>query len=303
MLKEIYETCKYVSDNSKYVKINYDVVDEFISGFKKTSFWLSSNPFNILDLDYKDIINVLSVYHTIGDYCLWGDPKWEIDTPDGKLDGSFAVLYLVINRYKDGKDFNMSFDEYKEWLKGKGELLLLKERYDELSIMNELLKDGNFYELIMDMKKDEDLFNYIIQKLPYYEDERNYNGKRVYFYKRAQLLVSDILHVREKVEKIDVDYSHLVGCADYKIPQVMNSLGMLQYDESLEKRIANFEEISLGEDAEIEIRANTLMVIYYIYKSMNEMVPRMDINDYIWLLGQDKSKMTKAYHRCKTVNY
>lgn len=29
----------------------------------------------------------------------------------------------------------------------------------------------------------------------------------------------------------------------------------------------------------------------------------MDINDFIWLLGQDKSKMTKPYHRTLTNHY
>ena len=32
-------------------------------------------------------------------------------------------------------------------------------------------------------------------------------------------VTSDILHIREKKEKIKVDCSHLVGCSDYKIPQ------------------------------------------------------------------------------------
>lgn len=303
MLNAVYETSKYVSDHSKYVKINYDMIDQFIKNYENTSFWLSSNPFHILDLDYKDIIHILLIYHTIGDYCFWGNPKWEIRTDLGKMDGSFAVMYLTLNRYKDHQDFNMSFDEFKSFLKGNVEIPLLKERYNSLVIMNQFLGKTKFYDKIKDIYEDETLFQYIIDNLPYFEDTRMYKNNKIFFYKRAQLLVSDVLHVRELIEKVNVDYSHLVGCADYKIPQVMNSLGMLEYTDELNQRIENMEEIEMNEECEVEIRANTLMVIDYIYRKLDYKVARIDINDYIWSLGQNKAKIHKLYHRTKTINY
>ena len=54
---------------------------------------------------------------------------------------------------------------------------------------------------------------------------------------------------------------------------------------------------------EVEIRANTLKVIDYIYETLDRKYSRMDINDFIWLLGQDKSKMIKPYHRTLTKHY
>ena len=104
-------------------------------------------------------------------------------------------------------------------------------------------------------------------------------------------------------ENIQVDYSNLLGCADYKIPQVMNSLGMLDYDYNLEYKLATRVEIEEGDPMEVEIRANDLVVIDYIYEKLDGKVCRMDINDYIWLLGQDKSKINKNYHRTKTIHY
>jgi len=303
MLEKIYETSKYVSEHSKYVKINYEVIDQFIDSFNETVFWLNSNPFNILDLNYKDIINFLIIYHTIGDYCFWGNPKWEIQTDLGKLDGSFAIMYLILERYKKNKNFEMSFDEFKELLKGNIEIPLLKQRYEQLTMMNKYLGENSFYEQIENIYDDNTLLNYIIENLTYFEDERNYGNKKIYFYKRAQLLTSDILHVRKSIEKVSVDYSNLIGCADYKIPQVMNCLGMLIYSPSLEEKILKLEEIEMNSEFEVEIRANTLIVIDYIYNKLNKKIPRVDINDYIWLLGQNKSKINKPYHRTKTVNY
>lgn len=256
-------------------------------------------------MNCRDIVNFLLVYHTIGDFCFWGNPKWEIQTSNGKLDGSYAIMYLLIDRFKVNKDFNMSYYEFSIMLKGNVEIPLLKERYNCLLEMNCYLDnlDTDFYDAIKDMKLDKKLLDYVVSHLSYFKDESFFRGKTIYFYKRAQLLVSDILHVRKLLDNIEVDYSNLTGCADYKIPQVMNCLGMLEYSKELEDMLANKVEIPEHNDIEVEIRANDLAVINYICEKLDNKICRMDINDYIWLLGQDKSKIKKNYHRTRTIHY
>lgn len=306
ILDNILPTVKYVSDNSKYVTINYDKLDNIIKNIdlNKINFWLKDNPFNILDLNYIDIINFLFIYHTIGLYCFWGEPKWAITTEYGQLDGSYALMYLVLKRYKEHKDFNMTFEEFKLFLGGVGELPLIRSRYNNLVEMNKFIKkNGNFYDAIKNMYSDKELFTYIISNLKCYKDEEVYNGHTIYFYKRAQLLTSDILKVRELLEDVKVSYSNLVGCADYKIPQVMRNLGILEFDEELSFLVDNKILIDDNSTMEIEIRANTLIVIDYIANKLENKFNRNDINDYIWCLGQDKSKMIKPYHRTLTNHY
>lgn len=303
MLEKIIDSCKFVSENSKDVKINYEVVDDFLKEIKEPSFWLANNPFGILEMNIEDIVNFLLVLHTIGDYCFWGDPKWEIRVDNKVIDGIIAIMYVIIQWFKKHKSFKMSFEEFKDLLKGNVEIPLLKERYEELQVMNNFLGNRSFYNMIKDIRDDSHLFNLIIDNLPYFKDERVYKNKTIYFYKRAQLLTSDILHVRALVEGLEVHYSNLVGCADYKIPQIMNSLGMIQYSELLNEKIANKEEVEEGSSLEIEIRANSLVVIDYIYRKANKRFERMDINDILWLKSQDKKKINKNYHMTKTVNY
>ena len=78
---------------------------------------------------------------------------------------------------------------------------------------------------------------------------------------------------------------------------------MLEFSNSLAEKVDNKVEIGEGSKEEVEIRANTLKIIDYIYEKTDRKYTRMDINDYIWLLGQDKSKMVKPYHRTLTNNY
>jgi len=296
---------KYVVENSKHVKINYEAIDKMIEKIEnsESSFWLSSNPFGLLDMDFESLVNFLIIYHTIGNYCFWGDPKWEIETSFGNLDGSYAIMYLIINRYKANQDFNMTFLEFKYLLKGNTEIPLIEDRYQKLVKMNEILKEKSFYQMVKNMKSDTELLNFILEKFDYFNDVSDYKGKKIYFYKRAQLLTSDLLHVKEIINHETVDYSHLIGCADYKIPQVMRCYGMLEFDQELAKKVDSKIEIVENSEEEIEIRANDLEVIDYIYIKTNKKYSKMEINDFIWLLGQDKTKMTKLYHRTITDNY
>ena len=307
LIDRLNSSYEYVCGNSKSVRINCAKIDDIINQINnsKVDYWLDSNPYGLMDMDVKEIINFLFIYHAIGDYCFWGDPKWEVQTDLGIMDGSYAIMYLILNRFKSNNDFEMSFDEFKELLKGNVTIPLLEDRYQNLIKMNNFLKSKNktFYELIKELNADSELFEYIVNNLDYFEDVSNYEGKEILFYKRAQLLTSDILHVREKKENVEVDYFNLIGCADYKIPQVMRCYGMLEFSDSLRDLVDSKVELKEGSIEEIEIRANTLKVINYIYEKLNKKYSRMDINDFIWLLGQDKSQMTKPYHRTLTKHY
>ena len=307
MLDNILNSAKFVVSNSKYVKVNYEKINEIIDNgdLDNIGCWLNSNPFGLMEMDVKDIINFLLIYHTVGDFCFWGEPKWEVSTDIGVLDGSFAIMYLLLDRYKNNGNFDMSLLTFSTILDGNVEIPLLNERYNFLVQMNNYLKkiNGDFYDQVKNINSDKELFDYILDNFAYFKDESIYENEEVYFYKRAQLLVSDILHVRELKENIKVDYSNLLGCADYKIPQVMNSYGILEYSNELDRLLDSKTEIEKDSIYENEIRASVLVVINYIYEKLGKKVSRMDINDYIWGLGQDKSKMTKLYHRTRTTCY
>lgn len=143
--------------------------------------------------------------------------------------------------------------------------------------------NGNFYEYIKHITKDDELFSLIIEFFPNFQDERIYKGEIIYIYKLAQLLTSDILHIREMKEGISVSYQNLVGCADYKIPQVLRAMGILIYDKELSNRVDNHIEIKKGSTYEVEIRAGMLTVICKIEKLLMSQYNCIDINDYLYL--------------------
>ncbi len=308
MLEKIIESCYYVTNNSKDVFINYDVLDNFILNIDCNNLknWLSYNPFNILDLGIEKIVNFLLLFESI-DYSFWGSPKWSVKTQDMVIDGSEALLYKLLEYVQNTNNYDFSkvtFKEFRDILSGSIEIPLLEERYKTLVNISNIVNDkmnGNFYEYIKEYTRDIDLFNLIIDNFSSFTDEREYNGKKIYFYKLAQLLTSDILHMRMLLENIWTDVSNLVGCADYKIPQTMRAIGILEYSNNLGKIIDSKLEIEQSSSYEVEIRASMLVVIDYISKKIN--ADRIDINDFFFIYKKIVKDIAKPYHLCRNVNY
>lgn len=314
MFHKILNSCKFVASQSKFVSIDYDSLEQVANDIEIVNLkhWLEDSPFGILDLEVEDIVNFLLVYHGMG-FSYWGTPKWTISTEQGDMDGAFALMYLLIKKLKEDKKFftaeslmSISKEELRALLKGNVEIPLFEQRYVNLVTIGKVVQTkmgGNFYQFIKGISSDEELFQLIISKFStVFSDVTAYKGKEIYFYKLAQLLTSDILHIRKLKEKVGVDYTHLLGCADYKIPQVLRSLGILQYTVELAQLIDNKQEIDKDSEAEIEIRANMIVAIHEISKRVKNTCP-IEVNDLLWLMGQEKKENIKPYHLTRTKFY
>lgn len=314
MINKVLETSRFVVDNAKHVKINYDKAKQLIDELLKFDnvHYLTKVPYGVYDMSTRDIVNFLLIYDSI-DFSFWGNPKWTIDANGKDLDGGIALLHCIFNLF-NGRDSievyqqleNMTLEEFKEILKGNIEIPLLEERYSIVTgiakIVNEKM-NGSFYDYIKEMNVDQQIFETILSNFNSFEDVRTYNGKTIYFYKLAQLLTSDILHVIEIKESKEVDYSNLLGCADYKIPQVMQGFDILEYDTELSSLLESKTEIGENSEYEVEIRASMIVVINYIWEQIDKSIDRIDINDFVWSKGQDKTKQYKPYHLTRTKSY
>lgn len=313
-LNEILKTCEYVVENCENVKINYNKINLLIEDLFKfeNTHYLTKVPYDIYGMNTSDIINFLLIYDSI-DFSFWGTPKWTIQADGKNLDGGIALLHCIYNLFDKRSSIevykkleNMSLNEFKNILKGNIEIPLIEERH---KIVTEIAKkvnkrmNGSFYEHIKNMNTDIEIFNFILENFKNFKDTRIYKDKTIYFYKLAQLLTSDILHVFKIKEKRKVDYSHLIGCADYKIPQVLNGFGILEYSKELNSYLENKKEIPENSEYEIEIRASMIIVIDYIYQHIDKSIDRIDINDFIWGKGQDKTRNYKPYHLTRTTSY
>lgn len=291
-IEKIIKSVYFVNNQSFDVSINYEKLLEFSKKFilVKKSHWLDNNPFNILDLDVEIITQLLLVYHSAC-FCFWQEPKWTVEIDGIKYDGAYALLGLLVKHFKENNN-NFNKEIFLNQLKLESKLSLLDVR-----LKNIMSLKGILYNDIKNIYKDEELLEFFIKNYTHFNDISKFKDETIYIYKLAQLLTSDILHVREVKEKIRVDYSNLVGCADYKIAQVLRNYGVLEFSENLSSLVDRKIEIKSNSIYEIEIRANTLVAINEIYLNLNKKIDRIEINDAIWLMGQNKKLMIKPYHR------
>src|SRR3989344_6606389 len=89
--------------------------------------------------------------------------------------------------------------------------------------------------------------------------------KKIHFYKRAQMFVSDVFHTFDgkglgELKSID----QITGCADYKIPLILRKFGVLEYSTGLADKIDNKIEIARHSNEEIEIRSAAVWGIEFI---------------------------------------
>jgi hypothetical protein len=318
-MNKIIETCEFVAHNSQHVKINYEKINEFCNYFHNNHIkhWINESPFNLKKLGQKNRLHFLLVFNSIS-FSYWGDPKWKIIYHNKEVDGAYgmicAIAKAIENKYPilDAKFLSkIKKGDLSKILEGNVQIPLFEERLNILrEIGSVLLKkfNGDFTNLIKKAGGDaQKLLSLIIENFPSFEDSSVFKGKRIYFYKRAQLLTADIYQAFNgrglgKLKNIN----ELTACADYKLPFVLRRLGIFSYSNYLAEKIDNQEPIEKDSEEEIELRANTIWAVELIKQKIKTKIPRAEsihINDHLWLLGQKKLKNDKPYHLVRTTAY
>lgn len=127
------------------------------------------------------------------------------------------------------------------------------------------------------------------------------------FLKRAQILVSDLAGALEGTPLGTFhDRDELTAFADYKVPQVLRQLGVLEYAPSLVDRLHRRELILAGSRTEIEIRAATIWACELIRQALADRgftMPATAIDWLLWNAGQDLPPGSEPYHRTVTIFY
>lgn len=318
-MNKILETTKFVVDNSDFVKINRERLVEFSNGFDhgKVTHWLAAAPFNFSHFSDEDELHFVIIFNALS-FCYWGEPKWTIEYKDKKHDGAWGMILALGRAIEEDiplLDFDycsrISKEEFAHILRGNTEIPLLEERWkilQEIGLNMTEKFEGRASNLIKKAEGDsQKLLELIVQNFPSFSDISPYKEQQVFFYKRAQLLIADIYQIFKgqdfgKLRNID----QLTACADYKLPQILRKLGILEYIPTLAERIDNKMEILHNSAEEIEIRTNTIWVVELIKGEVKKRISNIlsfEVNDHLWLATQEKFPNDKPYHRTRTSAY
>lgn len=327
ILFPVFATTEMVTREAIHVGI---ASKEFIQGCarKLLSRWnefINRSDFHLshIDASEDELARWLFVVDTVN-YSFWpdpGKPLWEIEYGGRKFSGYWGLSASLKRAYEDGIPITdssflatLSEDVLSGIFQGEGEIPLFRSRLDHLREAGQVLLkyfEGDVVKLIkLAEKSAERLVKLIVTYFPSFRDEAVYEGRRVFFWKRAQIFVFDLYSTfsgKGLGEFYDIDV--LTAFADYKLPQVLRHLGILEYSEELSKTVDNRIMIKPGSLEEVEIRAATVQGVEFLRQEIENLsgvsqsIPAAKVDQFLWFLGQEDEFRSKPYHLCRTIFY
>jgi len=147
----------------------------------------------------------------------------------------------------------------------------------------------------------------ILARMPFFEDVERWRGRRVPFYKRAQLTAADLsLALGGQGLGAFRDLERLTIFADNLVPHVLRCEGVLVYDASLAARIDAGEPLPAHGEEEIEIRAGAVHACEELVAELRGRgvaTTARDVDYLLWNRGQAPEMKARPRHRTRTVFY
>lgn len=259
------------------------------------------------------------VYNAVN-FSYWGEPKWTVTIDGQAYDGGIGMLRAMQRGIESGYDVvsaeylrTIPEADLQHVLRANVEIPLFSERLRLLRTLGEHIVshyDGSFTRLVDDSGWDAvTLVERLADDIPeVFNDEEDYNGEPVKFYKRAQLIPSHLHELKHlDISSRDVTgMAHLTALADYKVPQLLRKYDVLHYTPDLAHAIDALTEVEAGSAEEVEIRAMAVWAVELIsrhLKSKSVQASPIQIDHVLWLRSQQKSPDDKPYHRTRTIWY
>jgi len=288
-------------------------------GLPEYDLWPKDSHFH--SSDAKKLLTYLIVL-SAGHFCLWasdGRRRWGMIKSGKKITGFFGYA-LALKRFFENRPHEATFEyfarislrEFKRMVGGGGGLQMLERRWEVLRAVSKVFLEGydsdptRFVELARG--KSSKLVPKIAKELPSFDDSvgSDVTNSKIYFWKRAQILVGDIhlaFHRRGLGSFSDLEY--LTALADYKLPQILNYWGILEYDAELADKIRQKRCLGAGCREEVEIRSTAIWAIEYLKEELAKLGIERTSLEIDWLVWNESKriKMPAAHHRTRTIYY
>lgn len=151
------------------------------------------------------------------------------------------------------------------------------------------------------------LVELVTAHFPGFRDHAIYRGRQIFFYKRAQIFAGDVwgAYGGEGIGAFD-DIANVTMFADYRVPQLLRPLGVLQYSDEVAAKNDAREELPAGSEMEVELRAATVQAVERLRSALAEHGREMHSVEVDWLLWQRAEAQRQKlppHHRTLTIYY
>ena len=318
LFDKIRSSCRRVSENADYVRINVDQIKEYADSLPLEKIKTSS-----LDpgCHYLGRGEGPLAFFLILDSINFGSGYFPLLKKRSGMSGYFTIAsalneYFINNGPMDCRilgglspaDCARLFGQDSE-NETVGELMeLFAKAMNDLGEYVTLQFGGSFSNMVNAAENSCEKFIAILSGMPLFRDVQFYKGLDVHFFKRAQLTCADLaLAFQGDGPGKFYDLRRLTIFADNLVPHVLRMDGVLRYVPELLRKIDGGELIPRDSCEEIEIRACALHAVELVRNALRETgknATSMGLDYLLWNRGQNPFyKKTKPRHRTRTVFY
>jgi YHS domain-containing protein len=326
MKNQVLVSTKQVIKEAEDVKINREEIKKLAKEWTKEKIVVPDWPkgFHLETENREQMLDYLILLDSLN-FCFWpvkqpqgrsSGGRWKISYKGKEYNGYFALSLALKKFFEENPQkgnlryfSDFSFKEFKKMMQGGKKLQFLEKRWQIARAVSRVIltKYRNSENFLKSAKNRMSvLVAKIYKELPSFYDVGDYNGKKVFILKRAQILACDILGAfNGKGTGRFKDPEYLTAFADYKIPQILHYLGILEYSPLLEKKIKDKVLIGSGSKKEIEIRSSTIWAVEYLKRELKKMGRELNSFEIDWVLWNkaQEMKIGTPYHLTKTIYY
>ncbi|CAK5117665.1 unnamed protein product [Meloidogyne enterolobii] len=272
------DSAKFIVNNAEtnLIKINNEAVVEVAEIFCNSTL-TEIGQLNFDECEFhpksadKAAVDWIFFMDTIN-FSFWPDGEinhWEITHNGTTQSGYFGVCVAINRALENGipltsADYMANIDEkiVKDVFRGDRDVSipLLNKRMEMIRENGKILNEkfgGSFYNCLLKCSNSAlNLLQIIIENFPNFRDFAEYRGRRVSFLKRAQILVADVYSCLQGKDSNAnfTDINKLTMFADYRVPQALAYLNVLEYGNGLLEHLKNSKLLKCGGEEEVQIR-------------------------------------------------
>jgi hypothetical protein len=318
----VLKSCHAVVQQSQFVRIHRATVSQFFHNNPRLEIpplTMGPAPYHYFDSTAKTA-EWIFVLDTLN-HCFWPETnscRWQFDYGKETLSGYWALAASLKGAMEKGIPLHraetlatLDRATLSHIFQGRGKIPLFEERLQNLREAGRVLLgrfQGSFVHLLEESNCSATALVFLLaEEFPSFNDIADYHGATVCFFKRAQLLCHDLwCSFSGSSWGRFHDLDQLTAFADYKLPQVLRHLGFITYKPELAARIDNLTLIPPGSPEEVEIRAATVWVVDILRQELERhghVVTPVQLDSWLWNLGQQDTYRRFPYHRTKTIFY
>ena len=318
MDQPVIESAEFIASVSQHVKLGNDddyqatskILEPYIKNFQKES-WADFplHPFELKDQEKKaswvfliDTMNYAfwtpenQVPFTVsyknknytGYWSLCAAIKKEIEKSDQILNPYFWANSTIEDWqriFKSETETSIPFIEWRQQTISEAGKFLI-EKYN-----------GSVLNMIIDSNRSSlKLVDILINNLNSYKDMCEFEGRTVYFLKRAQIFAADLHYAfsldsnSEYCQFLDID--KLTMFADYRVPQVLNYFNLIRYDDYLYGELKTNPHFECGSRLECEIRGCSILSVEKLKKFISiPSINSITIDFVLWTFAKEHSDL------------